>query len=110
MASKDQKEFIRDLKPVYRAESREVAELRLLELEEKWSKKWPKVLESWQRNWEELSTYFKYTERIRKLIYTTNAIEGFHRQARKVTKTKGGSLGHGAAETDLSGTRIFRMV
>lgn len=89
VASKDQKEFIRDLKPVYRAESRELAELRLLELEEKWGRKYPKVLESWQRNWEKLSTYFKYTEQIRRLIYTTNTIEGFHRQVRKVTKTKG---------------------
>ena len=89
LGSKDQKEFIRDLKPVYRAENKELAELRLLELEEKWGKKYPKVLESWQRNWEKLSTYFKYTEPIRKLIYTTNTIEGFHRQVRKVTKTKG---------------------
>ncbi len=89
VASKDQKEFLKDLKPVYRAESLELAELRLLELEEKWGSKYPKVLESWQRNWEKLSTYFKYSEQIRKLIYTTNAIEGFHRQVRKVTKTKG---------------------
>ena len=89
VASKDQKEFIKDLKPVYRAESKELAELRLLELEEKWGRKYPKVLESSQRNWERLSTYFKYSEQIRKLIYTTNAIEGLHRQVRKVTKTKG---------------------
>ncbi|WP_114778727.1 IS256 family transposase [Botryobacter ruber] len=89
VASKDQKEFMRDLKPVYRAENKELAELRLLELEEKWGKKYPKVIESWQRNWEKLSTYFKYSEQIRMLIYTTNAIEGFHRQVRKVTKTKG---------------------
>ena len=89
VAFKDQKEFLRDLKPVYRAESKQLAELRLEELEEKWGKKYPKVLESWQRNWDKLSTYFKYTEQIRKLIYTTNTIEGFHRQVRKVTKTKG---------------------
>ncbi|MCJ8166103.1 IS256 family transposase [Pontibacter sp. E15-1] len=89
VASRDQKEFMGDLKPVYRAESRELAEFRLLELEEKWGKKYPKVLESWQRNWEKLSTYFQYTEPIRRLIYTTNTIEGFHRQVRKVTKTKG---------------------
>ena len=89
VGSKDQKEFIRDLKPVYRAESKELAELRLLELEEKWGKKYPKVLESWQRNWDKLSTYFKYTDQVRRLIYTTNTIEGFHRQVRKVTKTKG---------------------
>ena len=89
VASRDQKEFMRDLKPVYRAESKELAELRLLELEERWGKKYPKVLESWQRNWDKLSTYFKYTGPIRHLIYTTNTIEGYHRQVRKVTKTKG---------------------
>jgi len=89
VASKDQKEFMQELKPVYRAKSRELAELRLLELEEKWGKKYPKVIESWQRNWDKPSTYFKYTEPIRRLIYTTNTIEGFHRQVRKVTKTKG---------------------
>jgi putative transposase len=89
VASKDQKEFMKDLKLVYRAESKDLAELRLEELEGKWGKKYPKVLESWQRNWEKLSTYFKYSEQIRKLIYTTNTIEGYHRQVRKVTKTKG---------------------
>ena len=89
IGSKDQKVFIQDLKPVYRAESKELAELRLLDLEEKWGKKYPKVLESWQRNWDKLSTYFKYTDQVRRLIYTTNTIEGFHRQVRKVTKTKG---------------------
>ena len=89
VASKDQKEFMRDLKLVYRATSKEVAEDRLLDLEEKWSGKYPVVIESWQRNWEQLSQYFQYTEPIRKIIYTTNAVEGFHRQVRKVTKTKG---------------------
>ncbi|TXK22475.1 IS256 family transposase [Pontibacter qinzhouensis] len=89
VASKDQKEFMQDLQPVYRAESKALAELRLLELEEKWGKKYPKVIESWQRNWEKLSTYFKYTEPITRLVYTTNPIEGLHRQVRKVTKTKG---------------------
>jgi transposase-like protein len=89
IASKDQKEFMRDLKLVYRATSKEVAEDRLLNLEEKWGSKYPVVIESWQRNWEQLSQYFQYTEPIRKIIYTTNAVEGFHRQVRKVTKTKG---------------------
>jgi putative transposase len=51
--------------------------------------KYPLVIDSWQRNWEKLSTYFKYPQAIRKLIYTTNTIEGYHRQIRKVTKTKG---------------------
>ena len=53
------------------------------------AKKYPIVIESWQRNWEKLSTYFKYPEAVKKLIYTTNTIEGYHRQIRKVTKTKG---------------------
>jgi len=89
IASKDQKEFMRDLKPVYRATSKELAEDALLALEEKWGSKYPVVIESWQNNWEELSQYFQYTGPIRRMIYTTNAVEGFHRQVRKVTKTKG---------------------
>ena len=89
VASKDQKEFMRDLKPVYRAATKDMAEQALLALEEKWGQKYPVVIESWQNNWEELSQYFQYTEPIRKIIYTTNAVEGFHRQVRKVTKTKG---------------------
>lgn len=89
VASKDQKEFMRDLKRVYRAVNKETAEEELLSLEEKWGKKYPVVIDSWNNNWEELSQYFKYTQPIRKLIYTTNPIEGYHRQIRKVTKTKG---------------------
>jgi putative transposase len=89
VASKDQKEFMRDLKPVYRAENLEIAELRLQDLEAKWGNKYEKVIESWQNNWTKLTTYFQYDATIRKLIYTTNTIEGYHRQIRKVTKTKG---------------------
>lgn len=89
VASKDQKEFMRDLKPVYRADNLDLAELRLDELENKWGNKYEKVLESWRNNWPKLTTYFRYDATIRKLIYTTNTIEGFHRQIRKVTKTKG---------------------
>lgn len=89
VASKDQKNFMRDLKKVYRATSKELAEDALLELEDKWGSKYPVVIQSWQNNWEHLSQYFKYTEPIRKIIYTTNAVEGYHRQVRKVTKTKG---------------------
>lgn len=89
IASKDQKEFMKDLKKVYRASSKDLAETELLKLEEKWGKKYPVVIESWQKNWDKLSTYFQYTEPIKKLIYTTNPIEGYHRQIRKVTKTKG---------------------
>jgi transposase-like protein len=89
VASKDQKPFMQDLKQVYQASSKQAAEDALLELSGKWEKKYPIVIASWQNNWEKLSTYFQYTEDIRKAIYTTNTIEGFHRQVRKVTKTKG---------------------
>lgn len=89
VASKDQKPFMADLKPVYQAASKDEAEHQLQDLETKWGKKYPVVIESWHRNWDKLSTYFKYSPAIRKLIYTTNTIEGFHRQVRKVTKTKG---------------------
>ena len=89
IASKDGKEFMNDLKPVYKAVSKEMAEHNLLKLEEKWGKKYPVVIKSWYANWEHLSVFFTYSAEIRKLIYTTNAIEGFHRQIRKYTKTKG---------------------
>lgn len=89
VASKDQKEFMRDLKNVYRADTKDMAEIELENLSNKWVKKYPIVLESWKKNWDKLSAYFDYTAPIRKLIYTTNPIEGFHRQIRKVTKNKG---------------------
>ena len=89
VASKDSKAFMKDLKLVYKADTKQIAETELLNLEEQWGKKYPIVIQSWNRNWEKLSTYFAYTQPIRKLIYTTNAVEGFHRQLRKVTKSKG---------------------
>ena len=89
VASKDQKIFMADLKPVYQATNLAEAQDRLEALSEKWNKKYPVVIESWRRNWEKLTTYFKYPAAIRKLVYTTNTIEGYHRQIRKVTKTKG---------------------
>jgi transposase-like protein len=88
VASKDQKEFMAELKPVYKAQTKDLAELNLEKLAEKWGKKYPVVIKSWQQNWQKLSTYFKYTEDIKRIIYTTNTIEGFHRQVRKVTKNK----------------------
>ena len=78
-----------DLKLVYKANSKDLAESKLLNLEEKWGEKYPLVLRSWNNNWHNLSGYFKYSQEIRKMIYTTNAVEGLHRQIRKVTKTKG---------------------
>lgn len=89
VASRDQKEFLVDLKEVYKAATKELAEHNLLKLDEKWGKKYPAVLSSWQNNWEHLSNYFKYSSEIRRIIYTTNTIEGFHKQVRKYTKTKG---------------------
>jgi len=89
VASKNHKEFMADLKPVYQAVSKEAAEDALLLLDEKWGKKYPIVLQSWQNKWENLSVYFKYPPEIRKVIYTTNIIESVHRQFRKLTKTKG---------------------
>jgi len=89
VASKDQKIFMADLKPVYRADNEGKALTELDALKEKWGKKYPMVISSWENNWPKLSTYFKYPEGIRKLIYTTNTIEGYHRQIRKVTKNKG---------------------
>jgi len=88
IVSKDQKAFLADLKKVYRADTRKEAENSLLELGDKWGKKYPLVIKSWENNWSELSAYFEYCAPIRKIIYTTNAIEGLNRQIRKVTKNK----------------------
>lgn len=96
IVSKDQKTFMLDLRLVYRAVSRDAAEQYLLELGEKWGKKYPAVIKSWHANWETLSQYFKYPEDLRRIIYTTNIIEGFHRQVRKYTKSKGAFVSENA--------------
>ena len=85
---KDIKELMRDLKAVYKAPTEDLALTNLGIFEEKWDKKYPMCVSSWKNNWAELSTYFKYPDGIRKLIYTTNAMENFNRQLRKVTKNK----------------------
>lgn len=85
---KDIKAVMADLKKVYGAPTMDDAEFRLEEFREKWGKKYPQILKSWDANWIELSTYFKYPQEVRTLIYTTNAVEGFHRMLRKYTKTK----------------------
>lgn len=89
VSSKDLKPFLKDLKTVYAADTKDLAEQNLLLLDEKWGQKYPLVLKSWQSKWDYLSAYFKYTKPVRRLIYTTNPIEGFHRQVRKYTKSKG---------------------
>ena len=85
---KDLKELMADLKQVYAAVDEQAALTALDDFSEKWDKKYPKISQSWRDNWANLSTYFKFPETLRKLIYTTNAIEGFNRQLRKVTKAK----------------------
>ena len=89
VASKNQKEFMKDLKLIYQSISKEAAEIELDNLEEKWGKRYPIVIQSWKNKWENLSSYFKYPEDIKRIIYTTNIIESVHRQFRKLTKTKG---------------------
>jgi len=89
VASKNQKAFMTDLKPVYRAATKDSAQMALDELEAKWGSLYPLVLQSWRRKWDNLTVYFKYPDHVRKVIYTTNAIEAVHRQFRKLTKTKG---------------------
>ena len=89
IGSKNKKEFVADLKRVYKAVNKELAESELDILENKWNDKYPIVINSWRNNWERLSQYFKYPEDIRRIIYTTNTIEAVHRQFRKLTKTKG---------------------
>jgi transposase-like protein len=88
VVSKEQKEFMQDLKLVYKAATIDLAESNLLKLDEKWGKRYPAAIKSWRNNWNNLSQYFKYSAEIRRLIYTTNPIEGYHRQVRKYTKTK----------------------
>jgi putative transposase len=85
---KDLKKVTADLKPIYKATTEEAALLELDRFEEVWGSKYPLILRSWRTNWDELATFFKYPPEIRKLIYTTNIIESYHRQLRKVTKGK----------------------
>jgi transposase-like protein len=85
---KDLKALMADLKAVYAAVDEPTALDALEAFSGRWDKKYPKISESWRENWPNLSTYFKYPQEVRRLIYTTNAIEGFNRQLRKVTKSK----------------------
>ncbi len=89
VASKNQKSFMKDLKFVYQAVSKEQAAIELENLDSKWGKDYPIVIKSWRDNWEKLTAYFEFSDAIRRIIYTTNTVEGYHRQIRKVTKNKG---------------------
>ena len=88
VAHKHKKEFAKDLKSIYKASTKKKAEYELVNLEKKWGSRYSLVVKSWQKKWDDLSTFFAYSEEIRKLIYTTNAVEALHRQFRKVTKTR----------------------
>ncbi|SFU57612.1 Transposase (or an inactivated derivative) [Clostridium sp. DSM 8431] len=88
IASKDKKEFMRDLKEVYKATTEDLALAQLDNLKDKWGSKYGMVIDSWYSNWNNLSTFFEFSPRIRKIIYTTNALEGFNRQVRKYTKSR----------------------
>src|SRR3954470_24402306 len=85
---KDRKAFVDDLKTIYRAPTREAGESALLALGDHWGKQYAVAVRSWEANWDDLATMFDYPAAIRRLIYTTNTVEGYHRQLRKVLKTK----------------------
>ena len=85
---KDRKEVCADLKKIYGAVNLDDAEYAKEEFREKWDKKYPNILKSWDKNWAELTVFFEYPAEIRKIIYTTNAVESYHRAVRKFTKSK----------------------
>lgn len=89
LSYKDLKPFMKDLQLVYKADTEEQAQRYLDQLEKNWGSRYPKVIESWKKNWPRLSRYFQYSRDIRRIMYTTNIIEGFHRQLRSITKSKG---------------------
>lgn len=94
VVSKDQKAVVADLKPIYQSGNLAGAEQKLADFSDKWGQKYPLVVESWKRNWVRLTRFFDYPAPIRKVVYTapadrTNTVEGFHRQLRCVTKSKG---------------------
>lgn len=85
----DEKEVIRDMKTIYKASNIDRAEEALVAFEAKWVKKYPAMIKSWKNNWEGLTTFYNYPAEVRNIMYTTNSIEGFNRQVRKATKSKG---------------------
>lgn len=85
---KHRREFAKDFKTVYTAASEEEALEKLFKLKDKWDKKYPFAIKSWEANWDVLSPFFKFPKDIRRIMYTTNIIESLHRRFRKVTKTK----------------------
>lgn len=88
-AWKDRKQFNQDLKLIYQASNQAEAELGMEQFEEKWNHKYPLAIKSWRNNWHHLTRFFDYSKHLRRIMYTTNIIEGFNRQIRRVTKRKG---------------------
>lgn len=94
----DLKSICKDLRRVYNSPDLRSAEQELEQFGNKWDSKYPEIREKWEKNWSELTTYFGYPEAIKKVIYTTNAVESLHRSLRKVTKTKGAFVNEKALE------------
>src|SRR5260370_15481510 len=86
---KDRKEVVSDLKPIYKAATDDEAERQLSEVEEKWTKKYPAISRLWREHWERVIPFFAFPEEVRKIVYTTNAVESLHMSLRKIIKTRG---------------------
>ena len=86
---KDRKEVVSDLKPIYKAATDDEAERQLSEFEEKWKKKYPAISRLWREHWERVIPFFAFPEEVRKIVYTTNAVESLHMSLRKIIKTRG---------------------
>ena len=84
----NKKELAKDLKKIYTASTAEQGFEVLVELEEKWGKKYPSAIKSWQDNWDSLSTFFKYSQELRTVMYTTNAIESLHSSYRRANRNR----------------------
>jgi transposase-like protein len=98
---KDYKAVCKDLRKIYTQDTREAAEEEIARFKAKWSDKYPEIGKKWEKSWEELSPFLDYPEPIRRMIYTTNAVESLHRCLRKVTKTKGAYVNQSALEKQL---------
>jgi len=85
---KNVKEFISNLKDIYKSPTEKTAEFQLNVFQEKWNEKYPLAVKPWIKHWENVKTFLKFPDKVKKLIYTTNAVEALHRQFRKVTKTR----------------------
>ena len=100
---KDRKAVAADLKTIYRAETETMAQARLAEFAEKWGAKYPPIVQSWRRNWEQVIPFFAYPAEVRRVIYTTNAIESLHMTLRKIIKTRG------SFPTDDAATKLLYL-